>query len=76
MTKEQVKAVLDRVLSWPADLQEEAVEILMELEAGDGEVYNPSDEEWLAIHDGLEQAERGEVSTLEEIEARWKQRRV
>jgi hypothetical protein len=76
MTKEQVKAVLDRVLTWPDERQEAAVEVLLELEAENSGVYHPSDEEWAAIQEGLEQAERGELFTLEEVEARWNARRA
>jgi hypothetical protein len=75
MTKEQVKAILDRVLTWPDERQEAAVEVLLELEAENSGVYEPTDEEWAAIQEGLEQAERGELFTLEQIEARWNARR-
>jgi len=75
MTKEQVKAVLDRVLTWPDKRQEAAVEVLLELEAENSGVYEPTNEEWSAIQEGLQQAERGELLSLEEIEARWSARR-
>jgi hypothetical protein len=74
VTKEQVKSVLDRVLTWPVARQEDAVEILLELEAEDSGSYHPSDEEWSAIQEGLDQVERGESLSLEEVEARWLQR--
>jgi hypothetical protein len=46
MTKEQVKAVLDRVLTWPPERQEEAAEILMEIEADLGsQVYHATPDE-------------------------------
>ena len=35
MTQEQIKAVLDRVLTWPPERQEDAAEILESLEAQD-----------------------------------------
>jgi hypothetical protein len=35
MAREQVKAVLDRVLTWPPERQEDAVEILKAIEAQD-----------------------------------------
>ena len=35
MTKDQVKAVLDRVLTWPQKRQEDAVEILKAVEEQD-----------------------------------------
>jgi predicted transcriptional regulator len=72
MTKEQIKAVLDRVLTWPPERQEDAAEMLMLLEAQEGELYHPSDDEWAAIREGLDQAKRGEFVPDEEMEALWK----
>ena len=72
MTKEQIKAVLDRVLTWPPERQQDAADILLMLEAQEGEFYHPSDDEWAAIQEGLEQARRGEFVPDEEIEALWK----
>ena len=72
MTKEDIKAVLDRVLTWPPERQENAVEMLLMLEAQEGEFYHPSDDEWAAIQEGLEQARRGEFASDEEMEALWK----
>ncbi len=72
MTKEQIRAVLDRVLTWPPERQRDAAEMLMALEARAGELYHPSDEEWAAIEEGLEQARRGEFVSDEEMDALWK----
>ena len=72
MTKHEVKAVLDRVLSWPAARQEEAAEILLALEARENEFYHPSDEEQAAIEEGLRQAERGEFASDEEMNELWR----
>ena len=72
MTKEQIKAVLDRVLTWPPERQQDAAEMLLILEAHEGEFYHPSDEEWAAIQEGLEQARRGEFVPDEEMKAFWK----
>jgi hypothetical protein len=36
MTKAQIKEVLDRVLTWPAERQQEAAELLTLLEAQEG----------------------------------------
>jgi predicted transcriptional regulator len=41
------------------------------MEARRGEVYQPDDDEWEAIKEGLAQAERGEFATDEEMEAVW-----
>lgn len=45
MSKEQVKAVLDRVLTWPPERQEEAAKILMLMESQDESVYRLTDEQ-------------------------------
>jgi hypothetical protein len=60
MTKEQVKEVLDRVLTWPPERQKDAAQLLLHLEAHEGELYHPSDDEMAAIEEGLAQARRGE----------------
>ena len=45
MTKEQVKAALDRVLTWPPERQEDAVEILKAVEEQDASDLRLSDEQ-------------------------------
>ena len=60
MTKEQIKAVLDRVMTWPPDRQKDAVEMLLLLESQEGEMYHPSDDEWDAIQEGWQK--RSEVN--------------
>ena len=67
MTKHEIKAVLDRVLEWPEELQEEAAAMLLALEGKDA-FYEPTDEEQAAIEQGLREAERGEFASDEEVE--------
>ena len=74
MTKDQVKAVLDRVLTWPRERQEDAAQMLLMLEAREGELYHPADDEWAAIEEGFAQAKRGEAVSADEIAALFKQR--
>jgi hypothetical protein len=70
MTNEELKAILDRVLTWPPEFQEMAVEVLLDIEARQrGEPYRPSEEELAAIRQGLEQVERGEFASDGEVEA-------
>jgi hypothetical protein len=45
MTKDEVKAILDRVLTWPPERQQDAAEILMGIEAQDSSGYQLSDEQ-------------------------------
>ena len=59
MTKDQVKEVLDRVLTWPPERQQDAAQLLIELEAQEGELYHPSEDEMAAIEEGF--AKHGET---------------
>jgi hypothetical protein len=45
MSKEQVKAVLDRVLTWPSERQEDAAKLLLLMESADESVYRLTDEQ-------------------------------
>jgi len=45
MTKEQIKEILDRVLTWPPERQEDAAEILISIEAQDKSDYRLNDEQ-------------------------------
>jgi DNA-binding transcriptional MerR regulator len=45
VTKDQIKAVLDRVLTWPPERQEDVAAFLMSVEAQDKSRYRLSDEQ-------------------------------
>jgi hypothetical protein len=45
MSKEQIKAALDRVLTWPVERQEDAVKLLTLMEVQDGSAYRLTDEQ-------------------------------
>jgi len=45
MTKEQVKAILERVLTWPPERQEEIARMLLAIEEQDNSPYRLSDEQ-------------------------------
>ena len=69
MTKEQVKAVLDRVLTWPRERQEELAEIALEIEAEFGsQVYHATPDELRA----LDEAELSGAASDEEVEAAFR----
>jgi predicted transcriptional regulator len=69
MTKAEIDAVLDRVKTWPPERQEEAMRVLLEIEAEGTEVYVLSDDERAAIEEGMAQARRGEFASDEEVAA-------
>lgn len=69
MTSEQLKAVLERVRTWPRERQEELAAIALELEAEFGErIYHPTLEELQA----LDEAERSGVAEQADVEAAYK----
>ena len=66
MTKAEVKAVLDRVPSWPQKRQQELVELALEIEAElAGRAYHATSDELQAIDEGL----AGEAASEEEVKA-------
>ena len=45
MTKEQVREILDRVLTWPPKRQQDAVQVLAAMERQDASPYRLTDEQ-------------------------------
>ena len=72
MTKSEISAVLERVRSWPPELQERLAQFATHLENQEQAKPEPWDDETrAAIAEGLAQFERGEVASKEEIEAAY-----
>jgi hypothetical protein len=66
MTKDEVKAVLERVPTWSEDWQQELAEIALEIEAElAGTRYDATSDELAAIDDGL----AGEAAREDEVKA-------
>jgi hypothetical protein len=66
MTKDQVKAVLERVPNWPQERQQELAELALEIESElAGKEYRATPEELAAIDEGL----AGEAASSEEVDA-------
>jgi predicted transcriptional regulator len=61
--------VLDRVRTWPPERQEDAVRVLLEMEAEGTQIYQLSEDELADVEEGLREIERGEVATDEEVAA-------
>ena len=74
MTIEQVKEILDRVLTWPPKRQEDAARVLTEMEEQDANSSHLSDEQVEEVKrrraDFKEGRER--YATDEEMAALWK----
>lgn len=64
MTHDQVKELLDRVLTWPPDDQERVAQFVRDVERRRS-VSDLTDEEWKLIE---ERAARRELATDEEVE--------
>jgi hypothetical protein len=66
MTKDEVKAVLARVPTWPEERQQELMELALEIEAElAGAEYDATPDELTAIDEGLS----GEAASEKEVEA-------
>jgi hypothetical protein len=69
MTKEQVRAILDRVLTWTPERQEDAVELLTLIEEQDKNPYRLTDEQRAEVR--RRRAEKNpDTLTLEEFDQR------
>jgi hypothetical protein len=73
MSKEQVKAVLDRVMTLPADRQEGAARILMLMEAQDESGYRLTNEQVAEVERRIADPNR-RLLTLEEFNERLRDR--
>ena len=69
MNKAQIDSILDRVRTWPADRQEDAARVLLAMEGQNTGVYRLSDEERAEIRAALDEVERGEVASDDEVAA-------
>jgi hypothetical protein len=75
MTKEQLKAVLDRVLTWPRERQEDAARLLTQMEEASESRYQLTDEQVAEVNRRLADP-NPKFLTLEEVRARFKHRRA
>jgi len=74
MTKEQIKEILDRVLTWPPKRQEEAARVLSDMEEQGASPYGLTDAqvEEVARRRADFAAGRERYATDEEMAALWK----
>ena len=69
MSKKEIEAVLDRVRTWPLSRQEDAAHVLLRMEANGTAVYQLTEEERGDIEAALEEVERGEVASDQDVAA-------
>jgi predicted transcriptional regulator len=62
------KSLLERVLSWPTEDQQELAEVAREIESRRTGVYKLSEQERAAVRAGMEHARRGDFASDEEME--------
>ena len=69
MSRDQVKAILDRVLTWPTERQEDAAKVLSLMEAQDDSAWRLTDEQVAEV--GRRRADpNAKRLTLDEFNAR------
>jgi hypothetical protein len=69
MSKEQVKAILDRVLTWPEQRQEDAAKILMLMESADESAWQLTDAQVAEVRRRIANPDR-KLLSLAEVRAR------
>jgi len=74
MSKEQLKKVLDRVLTWPAERQEDAARVLTAMEEQDAAPYGLDDQQVEEVRRRRQDFQEGRerYATDEEMAALWK----
>lgn len=71
MTKLLDKA-LERVRAWPKDRQDDAARLLLAMDQRDAEPYRLTPEERAEIDSALDEVERGELASQDEVTALFK----
>jgi hypothetical protein len=75
MTKDQIKVVLDRVLTWPRQRQEDAAQLLLDMQRDGGDSVRLTDEQVAEVERRLAEPEPTFL-TLEDVRARLAKRRA
>jgi hypothetical protein len=75
MTKDQIKAVLDRVLTWPAERQADVAQVVTLMEEQDKTPLRLSDEQVAEVERRLADP-NPKFLTLEEVRERFARRRA
>lgn len=69
MTKVEIQALLEQVLTWPQSMQEEAAATLLGIEAAGAKPYVLSQDERQGVERGLEDVRQGRFATDAEMAA-------
>ena len=66
------RELLEKIASWPEEDQQELAEVAAEIEARRTGRYVLTDDERTAVNNGLQQVQRGEFVSDEEMQSFWK----
>jgi len=69
MTKDEIQALFERVLTWPPERLDDVGEILLRMEEANEAVDDLTEEDWADLEEGLAEADRGEFASEEELRA-------
>lgn len=74
MTRQQVKDILDRVLTWPRERQEDAARLLTDMERQDASAYRLTEQQVEEVRRRRQDFASGteRYATDEEVAALWK----
>ena len=73
---QQLTKLIERVKTWPAWRQHDVARMIEAMEESGTEVYRLSDEERLLVDEGLDQANRGQFVSDDDMEKFWNRHRV
>ena len=73
---QQLTKLIERVKTWPAWRQQDVARMIEAMEESGTEVYRLSDEERLIVDEGLDQANRGQFVSDDDMEKFWNRHRV
>jgi hypothetical protein len=70
MLTKEIRAIVDRIQTWPADKQQLAYDLLTWIEDKDeDDASDLTEEDWADLEEGLAEADRGEFVSEEELQA-------
>jgi len=69
MTKDEIQALFERVLTWPPERLDDVGEILLRMEEANEAVDDLTEEDWADLEEGLAEADRNEFASEEELRA-------
>jgi len=69
MTRDEIQALFERVLTWPPERLDDVGEILLRMEEANEAADDLTEEDWADLEEGLAEADRGEFASEEELQA-------